>query len=77
MYIKISASPDGIMVIRYETKEELLEDLNEDPDAAFFSSPDDLAIDSDPNYWGEKQLLIKGEVVQPKPKTVVKEFEID
>jgi hypothetical protein len=26
--------------------------------------------DPDPNYWGGRSLIIRGEIVQPKPRTV-------
>jgi len=33
--------------------------------------------EEDTNYWGDNILIIKGELVQPRPVEVVKEFEID
>ena len=34
--------------------------------------------DVDPAYWGENTyLLIKGEIIVPKPKKVVTEYEIE
>jgi len=31
---------------------------------------------SDTNYWGGAYLIIKGEIVAPKPKKIVETFEL-
>lgn len=76
MYYVISASPDGIYVNQY-TKEELEKSLA-DPDE--YGGQNILPVlsksDSDPNTWGNSILIIKGEVVIPKPIQVVKRFEL-
>jgi len=33
--------------------------------------------DSDTNYWGDNILIIKGEIISPKPKTVIETYEVD
>jgi len=35
-----------------------------------------MPTDSDPNYWGECVLIIKGSVVTPEPVEIITKFEI-
>lgn len=71
-YFLIECDEDGeISVCKYK-KEELLDLINDNDDMVFMSE----IIDSDPNYWGNKCLIIEGEIILPKPKTVVKEYDI-
>lgn len=75
----LSASEDGIH-FEVATKEEVLQEAKDIQDGECsskgFFGPND-PIDSDPNYWGSKILLIKGEIVQPKPVKRVTEFEVE
>ena len=83
MYFVIRNS-DGDTHVEPMSKEELMKGItpNEDGDTdyghidnvTFF---DKIHEDNDTNYWGEGILIIKGEVVTPKPKKVVETYEID
>ena len=60
--------------VKQVTKKEIKEILDEEE--AIFIKP--KIEDTDPAYWGENAyLLIKGEVIVPKPKKVVTEYEIE
>lgn len=37
----------------------------------------DKIKDNDTNYWGNNILIIKGEIISPKPKKVVETYEVD
>lgn len=74
MYFVIQCSEDGdVSVIEYE-KDELLSLINAEDcgDGSFF----DTMPESDLQYWKNKTLIIKGDIVSPKPVKVVKEYEI-
>lgn len=74
MYFMISNS-DGDTYITPVTKTELLKDL-EDRNVEFLTK-EELTSDNDSNYWGENVLLIiKGEVIVPKPKQVIQSYEL-
>lgn len=68
----IIRNSDGDTHVDCLSKEELLERLKEESTEYMSSMPDD----SDTNYWGEDALIIKGEIVAPFAKRVVKEFDI-
>lgn len=40
-----------------------------------FILPNDI-FDCDPNYWGGKLLIIKGEIIVPKAKQTIIEYEV-
>lgn len=76
MYFVIRNS-DGDTRIRQMTAEELKKALKEenwgsDPD---FIQPNSK-YDSDTNYWGNALMIIKGEIIVPKPKQTVTEYEV-
>ena len=74
MYFIISNS-NGDTLITAVTKTELLEEL-EDRDVEFLTK-EELNADNDSNYWGENVLLIiKGEVIVPKPKDIIQSYEL-
>lgn len=74
MYFMISNS-DGDTYITPVTKTELLKEL-EDRNVEFLNK-EELDADHDSNYWGENVLLIiKGEVIVPKPKEIIKSYEL-
>jgi hypothetical protein len=65
---------DGDTTVREYTKEELISDIVEGAwgDAVVLENiPSD-----DTNYWGGDILIIKGEIVTPKEKKVVVEYEL-
>jgi len=83
MYIVIRRDPDGDVDVHSKTKKELQDYLNDEEyfDPAFCNiiSENEFEGESSPQYWkGEEVLLIiKGDVVVPKIKKVVKEWEVE
>lgn len=78
MYYFIHCNEDGdICVVEY-MKDELLGDIEEeywgDGDLSFFDS---MPNETDPMYWGDKILLIKGKIVTPQPVKVVDKYDIE
>jgi len=74
MYFLIHCSEDGdVSVAKYE-KDALLSAIKENyyGDIGFFDKMPDENI----QYWGNKVLIIKGEIVTPKPVEVIKKYEI-
>ena len=73
----VICNSDGDTTVDCLTKEELLERL--DPEDSYYGNGGYLKeiSDTDTNYWGEKVLIIKGEVVVPKEVKVVTEIDID
>lgn len=76
MYFVIRNS-DGDTSICQMTAEELKKALQEDD---WGSNPDfikpDSKYDRDTNYWGRKLMIIKGEIIVPKAKQTVTEYEV-
>jgi len=72
-YFQITTSPDGIY-IEMKTKEQIENDIN-DPDVIAPSFLSEIT-NMDPNYWGSKTLIIKGEIVVPNPVETVVKFEV-
>ncbi|MFW6246628.1 MAG: hypothetical protein ACOC22_00430 [bacterium] len=66
---------DGDTHVCQYSKEGLLKAIEEGEfyEGIFDEMPDTI----DTNYWCGKSLIIKGEVVSPKPKEVVTKYEID
>jgi len=76
-YFVISNS-DGDTTIEHLTKVELIERLGNDEESNYWGAEgfvEDLST-NDTNYWGNSILVIKGEIVIPKPKTVVETYEV-
>ena len=76
-YFVIHNSDGDTYVSRYPTKESLLDALSEHLE--YETQPKYLAAlpKEDTNYWGESAyLIIRGEIVTPKEKLVVKELDI-
>ena len=63
------------------SKEELLKRIQpeEDEERCYYGRIGFLGKieDSDTNYWGDNILIIKGEIVTPKPKIVIETFDVD
>lgn len=72
-YIVISTSEDGIHV-NHLSREDLLARLAENyyGDVEFKNS----ISETDPNYWGTKLLIIKGDIVVPEAVKVVTQFKV-
>lgn len=82
-YVIIMPSEDGAEVVQY-TKKELEEAIAEEVAEEYDTTKDSYLYlqnslselpDSNHNYWGGP-LIIKGKIVQLKPKKVVKEWEV-
>ena len=82
-YFVIEGTEDGGQ-IRQFSKKELLKAMQDDDyadiDASMAMSQadwDEHDTPCDPNYWGDNIVIIKGTVVQPKPKEEVTVWEVD
>lgn len=66
-YIVITTGPDGIG-IQELTKDELLKEMQVEGSGLHYEETTyvDKLIDTDPMYWGECAVVIKGEIVKPK-----------
>lgn len=84
MYFIIRNS-DGDTHIEPVSKEKLMKVISPDEDGnTYYGHIDNITFldaipeNTDTNYWGsDKVLIIKGEIVTPKPKEVIKTYEID
>jgi len=75
MYLLIYCDEDGRLdFVKYEKKDSLLSDLEENHygDIGFY----DHVPDADKMCRDNRVLIIKGDVVTPKPIEVVKKYEI-
>ena len=79
-YFIISPGEDGARVEQMD-KEELLKRItrSEEEDTTDYGDVDFLEKieETDPNYWGDNILIIKGEIVKPKAVKVVTKLEIE
>ncbi len=75
-YFVIHVTEDGEISIRKQTKQNLLEMLEENdhgPNVIL-----DNIVESDPMYWGDRRtLIIKGEIVVPYEEIVVTKYDIE
>lgn len=78
MYFVIR-NDDGDTHVDIYDRERLLKQLNEwnEYDYKYIEGIDDICLEKDTGYWSGKRLIIKGDVVVPKPKKVIEAFEID
>lgn len=81
-YFVISCDEDGAS-IKILSKDELEESLAPEDGENFgdwgeVGFMDENSINENPNafYWQDNILIIKGQIVDPKPLTVVKRFEV-
>jgi hypothetical protein len=75
-YIVIKTTEDGIYIESY-TKEELLEEMDEqnwDEDAFCQVLP---SSDNDPQCWGTTTTVIKGKVVVPEQVAISIHYEVE
>ncbi len=78
----MSVSEDGDMSVSVVDEAELLKRITPDEDGetyygdTSFLSEQDLAKNGDPMYWSKRLLIIRGEVVVPRPKKVVSAYEL-
>jgi len=73
MYTVIYTTFDGLQVSQYEDREELLADL----DAGRWNSIEFMSIDEWSADRAHNGVIIKGEIVTPKVKTVVEQYDIE
>jgi len=76
-YIIISRNEDGEVSVYTESDKSLLKKLNnEEYDSADILN--EIPEDNDPQYWPQHNpmIIIKGKICVPKPKNVVKEYEL-
>jgi len=79
MYFIIQNS-DGDTTVQQVPKEELARRLTPDKNGDNSYGSDGFLEEikeDDTNYWGENILIIKGDIVSPKPKDVVKSYAFD
>ena len=83
MYFVITNS-DGDTHVTPVSKETLMKEITPDEDGnTDYGHIDNITFldaipeNTDTNYWGSGILIIKGDIVTPKPKKVVETFEID
>ena len=65
----------GFETVQEMTKEVLLERIEED----YYGNGtqyQENALEGDPNYWGESIMVIKGNIVVPKPVETVTKYEV-
>jgi len=65
---------DGDTYVRQLTKEEVLERAAE---GEKFLTPEEMEKNADTNYWGERTLLIKGDIVIPTAKEVAVAYDVE
>jgi len=69
---------DGDTYVEKVDRNELLNRLNDREYYGYNVNFLDKIPNDDTNYWRENDILIiKGKILVPKPKTVIKEFEFD
>ena len=73
MYFVIHNS-DGETTVEKMSKEKLLERIN-DEHYGKVEFIDGIG-NNDTNYWGDDILIIRGEIVVPKPKKIVETYDI-
>lgn len=76
-YFVIHSDEDGEVTISNFTEEELLKELEENTweTKGFITTISDTYQDLQ-NLDSDKLLIIKGEIVKPKPKNIVKSYEL-
>lgn len=75
-YFILHSGDDGFSAEMVDEKT-LLERLNEDyyGDVEALLT-DNFPVNPDPNYWGSRLMIIKGDLVMPKPVTTVQTWEV-
>ncbi len=75
-FIVIARWGDGDVRVREMGRHELLEYMNDEEKRVYLGS---TPTEADPQYWGDGEfaIIIKGEIVQPKPVTTITRLEVD
>jgi hypothetical protein len=70
---------DGDTTVEQVDKETLIKYLQPEEGGCYYGKVGFLnkIADTDTNYWGDNILIIKGEIVTPRPKQVVLSIDID
>lgn len=71
-YFLICGGEDGVQILQYDDQEDLQKEIEDCEDAEFIPLH---KFDKDTMEWGTF-VLIEGEVIIPKPKQVVKRWEL-
>lgn len=75
-FFVVKGSEDGTQITELQTEAQLKQHIEDCGITGFRSGFGKTFQERDPNYWGEKEcLVIKGDVLIPKPKEVVKDWE--
>jgi len=75
MYFLIDCTPDGEIFVTQGDKDTVLgiaASLGQHGKSAVKALPD-----TEPIYWGDKFVIIKGEIVVPRPVEKIVEYELD
>lgn len=74
MHYLIYVSEDGDVSVTEYKKEDLLRAIKDRDygDLEFMCK----LVETDPQYWGGKSLIIEGKIVSPRPVQVVTEYEL-
>lgn len=70
----VICNSDGDTSVTQLSKEELLKKLEE----KYWGNIEFLEKinERDTNYWGKNILIIKGDIISPKPKTVITSYDV-
>ena len=71
----VICNSDGNTSVTQLSKEELLKQLEEEywGDIVEFI---EKINETNTNYWGDNILIIKGDIISPKPKTVITSYDL-
>ena len=72
----ISSNEDGEVTVEQLGEEEFIERINDEEYYGEVNFLDKIS-QIDPNYWGNKLLVIRGEIVIPKPVEKITKYEIE
>ena len=79
MYIVIRCSENGDVTVEQYNKKDLTELINDQEEENFDTHNFMKKItDKDPQYWGpDNILIIKGEIIVPKPVKVIEQYQVE
>lgn len=75
-YLVLCFSEDGEVSASFWDKFSLLEKLNEHYWGRNVEFVESLSTENDSTEWSNKLLILKGEIIIPKAKNVITEFQI-
>lgn len=75
-FFVVKGSEDGTQITELQTEVDLKQYIEDYGITGFRSGLGETFGERDTNYWGEKEcLIINGNILIPKPKEVVKDWE--